>query len=154
MAGVTPDAALLRLLELSGGSTMVITVWRFAVSGLFNLLGTLYLQGGFSPLLMGIKDAPVQLALGSVVITLTNLGFVFSLLKVDPAKALLLISLNPLWAALFGYFFLGDQLERRTVVAQIFALISITLVFVPNLLSMLGMSELLVLISEQPTSEL
>ena len=68
-------------------------------------------------------------------ITVTNVGFVFSLLKVDPTKALLLMSLNPLWAALLGYAFLGDKLEGRTVVAQLIALVSIALVFVPNVLA-------------------
>ena len=40
-------------------------------------------------------------------------NFTISLLKVDPAKALLLISLNPLWAALMGKLLLNDPLPMR-----------------------------------------
>eukprot|EP00966_Prymnesium_polylepis_P188290 4363821-Prymnesium_polylepis.1 len=100
--GVTPDAALLRVMEASGGATMVITVWRFIVSGCFNLAATALLQGGIAPLIAGVRSAPGPLAIGSAMVTVTNVGFVISLLKVDPTKALLLISLNPLWAALLG----------------------------------------------------
>mmetsp|Transcript_47639 Transcript_47639/g.84155 ORF Transcript_47639/g.84155 Transcript_47639/m.84155 type:complete len:318 (+) Transcript_47639:2-955(+) len=117
---------------------MVITVWRFVVSGLFNLVGTALLHGGIHPLLSGIRSAPREMILGSAIVTVTNVGFVYSLLKVDPAKALLLISLNPLWAALLGYACLGDTMERRTVVAQGVALLSIALVFVPNLMEMMS----------------
>lgn len=116
---------------------MVITVWRFIVPGCFNLLLSAFLQGGIKPIISGIRTAPGELSIAAAIISVTNVGFVVSLLKVDPAKALLLISLNPLWAALLGYTFLGDKLERRTVIAQIAALISVCLVFVPNALQMM-----------------
>ena len=48
---------------------------------------------------------------------LYQLAFTFCLLLTDAAKALLLISLAPLWAALFGYFALGEKLPRRTLIA-------------------------------------
>ena len=66
---------------------------------------------------------------------LINAGFTISLLKVDPAKALLLISLNPLWAALQGKLLLGDPLPRRTVVAQLLSLLSTVVVFMLDLLN-------------------
>lgn len=133
--GVTPDAALLRAMALYGGTTMVITVWRFIISGVFNVATAVMLQGGVGKLLQGLYSAPIPLVVGASIICVTNIGFVVSLLWVDPAKALLLISLNPLWAALLGRFFLGDRLELRTCVAQGCSLLSIALVFVPNVLA-------------------
>ena len=63
--GVTPDAALLRVMEAAGGATMVITVWRFIVSGCFNMLATALLQGGLRPLVRGVRSAPGELVLGA-----------------------------------------------------------------------------------------
>lgn len=136
--GITPDAALLRLMDMYGGTTAVISVWRFIFTGLFNITFTAVKQGGLRPLCSGIRSALGPLLLAALFSSVTNIGFVVSLLKVDPAKALLLISLNPLWAALFGWLLLGDVLETRTVVAQVLSLISITLVFMPNFLSFLS----------------
>ena len=50
----------------------------------------------------------------------------------DPAKSLLLISLNSLWAALLGYAVCGDELPARTALAQGGALISLAVVVVPD----------------------
>lgn len=131
---ITPDAALLRLMDYYGGTTAVISVWRFIFTCFFNITFTAVKQGGIGPLWAGIRSAVGPLFLAALFSSVTNIGFVVSLLKVDPAKALLLISLNPLWAALFGWVALGDALERRTVVAQALSLISIALVFMPKLL--------------------
>ena len=115
---ITPDAALLRLLDLYGGRTSVISVWRFIFTCFFNITFTAVNQGGLRPLVAGIRSAPGPLLLAALFSSVTNIGFVVSLLKVDPAKALLLISLNPLWAALLGCALLGDRLEARTMKSE------------------------------------
>lgn len=53
----------------------------------------------------------------------------------DPAKALLLISLNPLWSAILGVIVLGDALPMRTILCNVAAICSMVLVFVPNVLA-------------------
>ena len=45
------------------------------------------------------------------------IGFPMFLQTTTAAKGLLLVSLNPLWAALLGWLCLGDKLPRRTIVA-------------------------------------
>ena len=74
----------------------------------------------------------------AVIMNCINVGFTLSLLKVDPAKALLLISLNPLWSAILGVVILGDVLPTRTIIAQALSLASMVLVFVPNVLDALS----------------
>ena len=69
--------------------------------------------------------------------TANQLCFTFSMILADPAKALLLISLTPLWAAVLGRLFLGDALPWRTVVALGLSMISVALVFVPRALEYL-----------------
>ena len=135
---VTPDAALLRLMELSGGTAAVITAWRFVIPCVFNVLLATIMQGGVGKLFAGVQSAVVPLLLAALISSVAKVGFVISLLKVDPAKALVLISLNPLWAALLGYVFLGDKLATKTVVALALSLVSILTVFVPNMFSLLA----------------
>ena len=55
--GITPDAALLRLMDMYGGTTAVISVWRFIFTGLFNITFTAVKQGGLRPLCSGIRSA-------------------------------------------------------------------------------------------------
>jgi len=141
MLGVTPDALLLRYQEEAGGQSSVILIWRFILVGILNLVVAVFTQGGFRELWMSSSKVPLQMLIGSLIVAVTNIGFVFSLLKVDPAKALLLISLNPIWAALLGKVLLKDVLPTRTIVAQVLSLISIIIVIVPTVQSLLGLSD-------------
>ena len=134
---VSPDAALLRLESEVGGTTPVIGVWRYVLLFLCNLVLASALQGGVRQLIAGVRrDLPRVLG-ASVIIVGINAGFTISLLHVSPALALVLISLNPLWAALLGKVLLGDPLPRRTVIAQGLSLVATTIVFVPTLMAML-----------------
>jgi len=136
--GVTPDAALLRLMEALGGVTAIITVWRFVIVGVMNTLLAALLQGGVGHLVDGLRTAPCELFVGAAILAVTNVGFVVSLLRVDPAKALLLISLNPLWASVLGYVCLGDAVLPRTALALALSVVCMSIVFVPNLCEIFG----------------
>ena len=115
MLGVAPDAALLRVEKEAGGSTSVIGVWRYVMLTLVNLcLGSIF-EGGLHKLARGVRRSWLPVLGASTIIIFINAGFTISLLYVDPALALLLISMNPLWAALLGKLLLGDPLPLRTV---------------------------------------
>ena len=135
---VTPDAALLRVQAEAGASPAVITVWRYAMSFFLGTAAAIIAHGGVSPVIESIRPAPLHVVGASCIMLGTNVGFTISLLKVDAAKALLLISLNPLWSALLGYFILGDKLPVRTVVAQVVALVAMLVMFAPNVLALLS----------------
>ena len=133
--GVAPDAALLRVEKEAGGSTSVIGVWRYVMLTLVNLcLGAIF-EGGLHKLARGVRRSWLPVLGASTIIIFINAGFTISLLYVDPALALLLISMNPLWAALLGKVLLGDPLPLRTVIAQICSLCATVLVFMPNLIA-------------------
>ena len=134
---VTPDAALLRVQQLAGGSPQVITIWRYAVAGAISTGVAAYGLGGFAPMCIVLRSSPRLVACGSLMMVFINYGFTLSLLFVDTAKALLLISLSPLWAALLGYVILGDKLRLRTIIAQLLSLAAIALMLVPDLLPLL-----------------
>ena len=79
--GATPDAVLLRFMAASGAVTPVITVWRFIIVGILNLIMAVMMQGGVQPLLAGIISAPCSLLIAVALIAVTNIGFVFSLVS-------------------------------------------------------------------------
>ena len=137
---VTPDAALLRVQAEAGGSTAVITVWRYVMSFFLGSAAAVIAHGGVHQVVDSIRPAPLHVVGASCIMLLTNVGFTISLLKVDPAKALLLISLNPLWSALLGYAVLGDKLPMRTIVAQVISLLAMLVMFTPNVAALLAQS--------------
>ena len=135
---VGPDAALLRAQQQAGGTITVISTWRYILLSFANLAAALIFEGSPAKLLRGVQRSPLELLGASFIVVFINIGFTISLLKVNAAKALLLISLNPLWAALMGRLLLNDVLRTRTVISQILSIISTLLVFVPTFSSMLG----------------
>ena len=137
MLSVGPDALLLRIQNEHGGTASIIGCWRYILLAIANGVGASLAaaDGGPCALLSGIRRNPRAVLTGSFLIVFINAGFTISLLKVNTAKALLLISLNPLWAALQGRLFLGDRLPAHTVVAQLSSLVSTILVYTPNLLA-------------------
>jgi len=53
----------------------------------------------------------------------TNVAFILAILDGSIVRALLLFYLSPLWATLMGYFFLGEQLSRRSLVVLFVAML-------------------------------
>lgn len=53
----------------------------------------------------------------------TNVAFILAILDGNIVRALLLFYLSPLWATLLGYFFLGEQLSRRSIVVLAVAML-------------------------------
>ena len=134
VACVTPDAMLLRWARLEGATAWQTAFWKMNIVGLLNLCSALYLTGGLGALLKGIKSDPLALGIASLVQVGDQLGFTFSFLTNETARAMLFISLNPVWAALLGCFFLGDQLPKRTLGLLGAGILSTAIVFVPSLL--------------------
>ena len=132
-----PDAGYLRAQREAGGSMTVISVWRYAILAVCNLFLGAAFEGGFSVVVSGMWRSLVPVVGASLIIVCINVGMTASLLMVEPAFALLLMSLSPLWAALMGSLLLGDPLPMRTCVAQALSLLSTIIVFVPSLRKLL-----------------
>ena len=122
----------------AGGSTTVIGVWRYVLLSICNVALGAYYQGGFMPLLFNLRRGWWPIFGCSCIIVFINFGFCISLLKCDAALALLLISLNPLWAALLGKLCLGDPIPLRTAIAQALSLVAMLLVVLPALLALIA----------------
>ena len=85
-------------------------------------------EGSVKAFCAGFARTWVVVLISSAIMLVINICFTLSLLKVDAAKALLIISLNPLWSAILGVVILGDKLPLRTIVTQAVSLVAMVLV--------------------------
>ena len=129
---VSPDAMLLRWMRSLGASSPDVATAKYA-----GIIACMILIGYHHGLRSPNQSMPHFLA-SAFSQLLYQLAFTFCLLLTDAAKALLLISLAPLWAALFGYFALGEKLPRRTLIALGVCMCGVLLVFAPRLLGVSG----------------
>ena len=117
----------------SGGSFWTFFATKSLLISVISLGQVVLEQRGFGPLMEGLRAAPWVILRSSAINTVVNLGFVGSYYSTTAAKALLYISLNPLWAALFGWRLLGDKLPPLTIAVMLSAIGAIVLVLVPPL---------------------
>mmetsp|Transcript_6591 Transcript_6591/g.14225 ORF Transcript_6591/g.14225 Transcript_6591/m.14225 type:complete len:349 (-) Transcript_6591:243-1289(-) len=129
---VSPDAAFVRFLSEGSVDTWTIIFWKLSVCTLFAFTYALFATGGFAGLFRSAKLGARFYALAIPVQMLTDIGFTTSFFYSPAAEALALIYLNPLWAGLLGAVFLGDVLPQRTAVALIMALLSVSMMFIPE----------------------
>jgi drug/metabolite transporter (DMT)-like permease len=131
---VTPDALMLRIIRESGASTVVVLLWRYLLSSFFLTLTAAWLQGGFGKLSAQMRAAPYQSMCRTAALqSLTNMGFASSLILVEPARALILISLAPFWAVLLSASLLGETVDMQTMCALVSGFGAVVLVFTPAL---------------------
>ena len=142
MASFSPDALLVRLMhnhrtpaphESELSAACVISAWKNLLLGCLNLIAA-RVDGSSSALCPGDGRGKKMIAAASTFQAVQQMGFTLAYVFTDPATALLLISLNPLWAALLGWRLLHDALPCRTVVALSGAALAVLVVFLPPLL--------------------
>lgn len=136
----SPDAALLRILQLRLGasSNMIVfwkSIWKTILICVF-VWCTKPATGAVNGMLRGPKfcGIPAFLLFGSILQATIEFGFTNMVLETTVARALLLYSLNPIWSAILGWAILGDILPRRTIAALVLATVSILLIFGPSII--------------------
>lgn len=125
---VSPDAMFLRWLHALGASGPDVAVAKY-----IGIIGFMLLLGSYRGL-DGARASPEHFFASALCQLGYQLSFTFCLLLTDAAKALLLISLAPLWAALLGKLVLHEPLPGRTVVALGLSVGAVSLVFAPRLI--------------------
>ena len=81
-----------------------------------NLVVTSYLANEPLKLLKDLTRNAYPLGLLAIAAALVageSIGYIFSFLNDETASAVLLTNLNPVWAAIMGYFVLREELRRR-----------------------------------------
>lgn len=137
----SPDALIIRLLDTATPSSydttdsaIAILCWKALLIGILNLLAATILEGGVCKTVSGVASGLGHIALAAGLQALALIGFTLSFLLTDAATALLLISLNPLWAAILSWLVFGEALHLRTVIALTAASLSLLFVFLPDLI--------------------
>lgn len=128
---VSPDAMLLRWMRSLGASSPDVAVAKY-IGVIVCMLLIASVKG-----LGGARVSAGHFAASACCQLLYQLSFTFSLLLTDAAKALLLISLAPLWAALFGVVVLKESLPTKTIWALVLSILSVLLVLTPQLMDSL-----------------
>jgi drug/metabolite transporter (DMT)-like permease len=122
------------------GAPCVIAAWKCLALGLFNLLAAACFESGCKHMVSGLQSGARHVLMASSCQCVQQLGFTLCYVLTDPATALLLVSLNPLWAALLGWRVLNDELPTRTVVCLGLAFGAVGFVVVPPLAGADGFS--------------
>mmetsp|Transcript_36241 Transcript_36241/g.116751 ORF Transcript_36241/g.116751 Transcript_36241/m.116751 type:complete len:443 (-) Transcript_36241:848-2176(-) len=129
---VTPDALLLRLQREEADDMLTILLWRTVFVCVMLTPVAASLRGGFAKLFAGLAAAPpVQVLAAGALQALATVTFGASLMVCDPAQALILTSLAPLWAALLGALLFDEPVSGRTLGALALALTSVVIAFAP-----------------------
>lgn len=132
---------LIKLVD--GASTMQITSYR---SITFSLVALIYILITFkkqTPQAF-IKIGPTGLLL-VLILTLSNIFFVFGMSNTSVANAVFIMSTGPLWAAVASYFYLKKIIGTKTIIAILGSMFGIMIMFSQGLDSSRGLGNMIIL---------
>ena len=124
-------------------STMQITSYR---SITFSLVALIYILITFkkqTPQAF-IKIGPSGLLL-VLILTLSNIFFVFGMSNTSVANAVFIMSTGPLWAAVASYFYLKKIIGTKTIIAILGSMFGIMIMFSQGLDSSRGLGNMIIL---------
>lgn len=131
----TGSTTLFPILALLFGATMWGLIWYpirlFEAQGLLGLWSSALMYCGtlvvaIPVLYKGWREwlkSPLLFFLMAIATGWTNVAFILAILEGNVVRVLLLFYLSPIWATLLSYFFLGEQLSRRSLVVLFLAMI-------------------------------
>ena len=132
---------LIKLVD--GASTMQITSYR---SITFSLVALIYILIKFK------KQTPQAfIQIGSsglllvLILTLSNIFFVFGMSNTSVANAVFIMSTGPLWAAVASYFYLKKIIGTKTIIAILGSMFGIMIMFSQGLDSSRGLGNMIIL---------
>ena len=124
-------------------STMQITSYR---SITFSLVALIYILIKFK------KQTPQAfIQIGSsglllvLILTLSNIFFVFGMSNTSVANAVFIMSTGPLWATVASYFYLKKIIGTKTIIAILGSMIGIMIMFSQGLDSSRGLGNMIIL---------
>lgn len=122
---VSPDTLLLLIMS-SHASPAAALFWKTLTVGSGSLVMGMLSSSGLAD---SFRAVPLHVLLVVwAVLALTTSGFSLSVLLTTPARAMMFIALNPMWASLMGVWLLGERLPRRTIGAVVISLQSIAII--------------------------
>ncbi|CAE8591064.1 unnamed protein product, partial [Polarella glacialis] len=126
---VTPDAMLLRQANDFGGSTWQLIFWRYLGLANLGVPIVIWMSGGPRQVYDGLRSSMRCVVTAAMIQGFASIGITVALMGTDTARALTLVSLTPIWAALLSRIFLKDVLPWRTVALLVAGMLTMALVF-------------------------
>ncbi len=111
---VVPDSLFVRLID---AEPLVTAFWRGITAGVMILIGVLMFQGVSAirtSLSTGLPGVIYMVLMGS-----TAPGFVMAVTQTSVANVVFIFASMPVFAALFGWLFLGEGIGRRMVLTML-----------------------------------
>ena len=128
------DGLLLKLhRDLVGDGGPNTLFYKYLFSCLFGLPLPMYLQGGAKGMVGGINNAGGYMWAAVVANTISSVTGSLALVFGEAAVVALLFSLAPLWGALLGKVFLGEELRVHTIAALIISLCALLICILPEI---------------------
>ena len=127
VVAISPDALLLVIMS-SHAAPPTVLFYKSLVVSVLSLVSAAYAAYTDRSLLSSLSALPARHVLGMWVLQAASVsGFTLSVLLTTPARAMLFIALNPVWASLISVTLLGEKLPRRTLGAIVLSLSSVFL---------------------------
>ncbi|WP_325894218.1 DMT family transporter [Grimontia sp. NTOU-MAR1] len=118
------DALLIRLIEASGWTLLF---WRGLLSAL--IISTFLIVTKPSQTIAALRKPSKSLLVGSFAFSISTVCFVLSIDHTQVASTLIIINISPLISALLAFLLLKEQVDIRTIIAIIAAMIGVGFVF-------------------------
>ena len=131
---ISTDAVLLRFSTKYGASIPLIFFWKYFVNSIVAFFFVFFYLGkelSWMQIYEAHRRAKWHMVVGSFVACALGASFTVMFIETAAADAILLASLSSLWAALFGWLFLGEILAMRTRVALVVAIAGVCCIFLP-----------------------
>jgi len=122
------DALLVRI---AGTNVWNIIFWRGIFMGI-SLTAFLILRDGVYRLL-DFRNNWIKTIVSSAIFVVSGAGFVLSVENTTVANTVVILSMAPLFAALFTRTFLGEPVSSKTWIAMIVSLIGVIIIFQDSL---------------------
>jgi len=139
IVSVTPDAVLVRWASHLGAGRLAIVFFKMLSAFSFTIAWVMISEGRTmaTPKRLALRcRGGVRYMVGAMVVqALVSIHYPVALLLTYAANVVLLSSLQPVWSALLGWFFLHDPLPVRTLIALVGSVVAVLLMFAPRIVS-------------------
>ena len=125
MAILSPDALMIRLVRDAGAWDIIFYRTLFMGISLGIYLAVRYRRALF----VTIRQAGWPLVLSTVLLALSNIGFVGAITHTTVANTLVILATMPFFSAVFGWLLIGEKVSPRTWAAILAAIAGIVVIF-------------------------
>jgi len=127
---VSPDSVLIRYAEREHSGVGCVVFYKYVFKFAATITGLLVVYGGPRGFLLQVLASKRHFWLAAILEALCEAGFTLSIQHTTAANTLVFLNINPLWCAIFGFLFLAEKPNLRTIIAIALGFGCVALVFI------------------------